>query len=76
MGIGGVIKDLGVEDANVIGQDVIGGLVAKNEGGTVSRCYSTGNVDGFSYTGGLIGSNEDAAVEKCYSDNSQFIGRK
>ncbi|MCU0918472.1 MAG: hypothetical protein MUC88_28510, partial [Planctomycetes bacterium] len=50
------VKDLGLVDVNVTGSGGnVGGLVGSN-GGTLSRCYSTGAVSGKSYVGGLAGS--------------------
>ena len=62
---GAEIKNLGVVDVNVTGTGgavngtggVAGGLVAYNECGSVTRCYSTGVVRGAYYVGGLVGCN-------------------
>jgi hypothetical protein len=53
---GGVIENIGVINANVIGSCYVGGLVGKNEG-SVSNSYSTGSVIGGYDTGGLVGTN-------------------
>ncbi|MGD0785896.1 MAG: GLUG motif-containing protein [Sedimentisphaerales bacterium] len=54
----------------VIGYDqYLGGLVGYNDtGGSISNCYSTGEVDGSwtAYIGGLVGYNS-STVSKCYS---------
>ena len=45
---------------SVHGEDYIGGLIGQNQGGTVSRCYSTAKVTGAtanSWTGGLVAVN-------------------
>jgi len=40
-------------------------------GGSVSNCYSTGNVNGTSYyVGGLVGENSNGYVSNCYSTSS------
>jgi len=66
------IKNLGLRNANIIGQDVsiyfVGILVGYNQG-TITNCYSKGSVTGYGHTGGLIGSN-DGLVTKCYSTAS------
>jgi hypothetical protein len=58
----GVIKNIGVTNATVIGQDRVGGLVGANwDGGTVSNSYYSGSVTGSSHhyhVGGLLGGNE------------------
>ena len=38
-----------------------GGLVGKNEEGTITRCYSAGNVTGIVYVGGLVGLNSGSS---------------
>jgi hypothetical protein len=66
---GGVIKDVGVVDANVTGDDSVGGLLGLNEG-IVSNSYSSGNVTGEGwYVGGLVGLNE-GIVSNSYSTSS------
>jgi hypothetical protein len=58
----GVIKNIGVTNATVIGQDRVGGLVGANwDGGTVSNSYYSGSVTGSNHhyhVGGLLGGNE------------------
>jgi hypothetical protein len=63
---GGVIKNIGVVNATVIGIDAsyVGALVGTNEG-TVSNSYSTGNVssdEDYSSIGGLVGENLRGAI--------------
>jgi hypothetical protein len=53
---GGKVTDLGVEDVNITGDSLVGGLMGSNAG-TVSYCHSTGNVTGDADVGGLMGSN-------------------
>jgi hypothetical protein len=54
---GGSIKDVGVVNATVTGDDGVGGLMGLNAG-TVSNSYSSGNVTGEGwYVGGLAGLN-------------------
>jgi hypothetical protein len=48
----------------------VGGLIGHNsEAGTVSNCYSTGNVIGEYYAGGLVASNR-GTITTCYSMSS------
>jgi len=63
MGLFGVItsdsevKNLGVINIDVTGDQSTGGLVGWCESGTIDNCYTTGNVVGDSETGGLVGYN-------------------
>jgi len=70
---GGVIKNIGVVNATVVGIDdlCVGALVGMNEG-TVSNSYSTGKVSGdgdYGCVGGLIGDNY-GTVSDSYSTAS------
>jgi uncharacterized membrane protein len=66
VGSGGVVEDVGIENVNVVGGDFVGGLVGKNESGTVTNCYLTGSVRGNGGVGGLVGWNS-RTVSNCYS---------
>ncbi len=69
VGEAGAIKDIGVVNVTVVfGDDCVGGLVGYNRG-TVSNCYSTGNVTGDCRVGGLVGRNY-GTVRKSYSTGS------
>ena len=69
VGEAGAIKDIGVVNVTVVfGDDCVGGLVGYNRG-TVSNCYSTGNVSGDCRVGGLVGRNY-ATVRNSYSTGS------
>jgi hypothetical protein len=59
VGAGGVIKNVGLVNANVTGDRHVGGLVGWNEG-TVSNSSATGSVSGYSWVGGLVGYNMGA----------------
>ncbi len=50
------ISVLGMDNANVVGQELVGILVGNN-GGKVARCYTTGQVSGRHKVGGLAGGN-------------------
>jgi len=60
-----VIKNLGIEDANIIGNGYIGSLVGNNEEGTVTSCYATGAVSGGFCVGGLVGAG--GTITNCYA---------
>ena len=76
VGSGGVITNLGIEDANIIGKQYVGGLSGLNSGVVISNCYSTGSVAAYSasssssssFVGGLTGFNYNgAAISNCHS---------
>ena len=76
----GMVKNLGIKDANVAGHLNVGGLVGNIAAGTMQSCYVTGTVSysgrdeepsGQSDTvGGIIGyARDNSKIENCY-----FIG--
>ncbi|MCF7708645.1 MAG: hypothetical protein K9N52_07085, partial [Verrucomicrobia bacterium] len=65
VGEGGEIRNLGVEEINVSGDDYVGGLVGWNEG-TITSCYATGAVSGGWNIGGLVGSSV-GTITSCYA---------
>ena len=68
---GAVVKNLGLVDVNLAGTgDYIGGLLAYNASGSVTRCYSTGEITGGSYVGGLLAYNGRGTVTQCYSTSA------
>jgi len=64
----GVIKDIGVVNADVTGgSEYVGGLLGANLG-TVNNSYFTGSVTGEEFVGGLVGLNgEGGTVSNSYS---------
>ena len=64
----GSIKNVGVVNVTVIGNDYVGGLIGYSQN-LVSNSYSTGNVTGYSSVGGLVGSHE-ISVSNSYSTGS------
>jgi len=64
----GVIKDIGVVNVTVSGNDSVGGLLGCNAG-TVSGSYFTGNVTGGDVVGGLVGRNCGRVSNSCSSGN-------
>jgi len=64
---GALVKNLGVEDVDVIGTGPCGALAA-DSGGDVLNCYSTGVVTcAGSYVGGLIGQHNYGTISNSYS---------
>jgi hypothetical protein len=86
----GEIKNLGLEDVNIAGDDnsiYLGGLAGYIYDSNISNCYSTGNVSGGDNSdslGGLVGSNYyggGGSISDCHStgnvtggDGSQNLG--
>lgn len=76
VGQGGTVKNLAVEgiiDCSKRQLDLpIGGIVGKNNGGTISNCTSsvdiTASVD--SNVGGIVGSGESGTIENCCNTGS------
>jgi hypothetical protein len=67
--VGGVVKNVGVVNVTVIGNSLVGGLVATNLAGTVSNSSSSGNVTGGRSVGGLVGENH-GTVSNSYSTSA------
>ncbi|NLW18456.1 MAG: hypothetical protein GXY81_02070 [Candidatus Cloacimonetes bacterium] len=65
----GQIHKLGLENMNVNGCSLIGGLAGSN-GGSISNCYSKGVVNGNSCAGSLVGYNDWGSINNCYSTGS------
>lgn len=71
-----VIKDIGIEGANIVGQAYIGGLAAQVSASQIYNSYFKGFIDSnaqgqFLSIGGLIGELvNSSSVEKCYTDGS------
>jgi len=66
VGLGGLIRNVGMEDPTISGDRSVGSLAGYNEG-NISRCYATGLVHGDYNAGGLIGCNYDGSVTNCYA---------
>ena len=67
IGAGGEVKNVGVINVNMTGDNNVGGLVGYTYNGTISNSYSTGNVTGDKDVGGLVGDNDNATVSNSYS---------
>ena len=53
---------------NVSGNEDIGGLVGRHEGGEITNSYATGTIAGTSYVGGLVGLNSSGNIMHSYWD--------
>jgi hypothetical protein len=69
----GVVKNLGVMNAEVNGGSYVGGLLGGNWG-TVSDCYLTGSIIGDEHTGGLVGGSW-GPVRDCHTTGSVIGGQ-
>ena len=70
IGASGVVSQLGLEDVSITGNNavMVGSIAAENEG-TISLCYSTGNINAGNFAmciGGIVGFNA-AEIANCYS---------
>ena len=59
---GGVVRNVGLLNASVSGQNNVGSLVGRTNGGSISSSYATGNVTGGFYVGGLVGRNQNGSI--------------
>ena len=76
-GAGAEIKNLGIENVNVVGGDssiYLGGLCGRNYSGNINNCYATGSVQGRSYIGGLCGYHSGGTINNCYA-HGEITGR-
>ena len=67
VGIGGIIKAIGLSNVSIIGDLYVGGLIGASSNGIVANCYSNGNVSGRGSVGGLVGSIFGGQITNCYS---------
>ena len=65
---GSEVRNLGLLEVYIKGNNDIGGLVGRNKGGTIQNCYATGTVTGTGGgIGGLVGGNEGGTIQNCYA---------
>ncbi len=70
VGPGGTVKNIGLEDGNITGEDFVGGVAGYIDGGTVANCYNTCSVTAtgnYDYVGGVAGRNDGGTVKNCYN---------
>jgi hypothetical protein len=79
LGRDALVMDLGIADANVVGEDDardLGILAGRKHGGHVNRCYATGRLAAGRRSvglGGLIGNN-GGSVTDCYTSTALSCG--
>ena len=64
---GGNVKNLGIEEYEINGNEFVGGMAARCWNGSLTNCYSTGKISGNNYVGGLVGNLFDGSASNCYS---------
>jgi hypothetical protein len=70
VGYGGQVKNLGVEDANITGNDEVAGLAATIEEGSLTNCYAACSVSGTDEVGGLVGYSYKGTFTNCHAAGS------
>ena len=74
------IKNLGIENAEVIGGSDVGILIGEDYGSSISNCYVEGSVNGVDTVGGLIGyASCNTIATNCYANvnvvgSSYYVG--
>ncbi|MET3290915.1 UNVERIFIED_CONTAM: uncharacterized protein YjdB [Brevibacillus sp. OAP136] len=68
-GAGATIKNIGLDNVDVVSGSFVGGLVGglQGSGATLSNSYVTGSVSGTNYIGGLVGYQSSGSVSDSYS---------
>jgi hypothetical protein len=61
------ISNIQLKSGHVQGNSNVGGLIGRNDYGTVKNCCMTGSVTGSNNVGGLVGSNESTSLTDCYA---------
>ncbi len=67
VGVGGVVKNVGLVDVDVTGDHGAGALAGNSFRVTVSNSYSSGSVTGRDSVGGLVGWNGDGTLSNSHS---------
>jgi hypothetical protein len=70
---GAEIKNVGLVDVNILGDNTAGGLVGHNYGGTITNCSVTGYVYVYDWiAGGLVGENQEGTITDCHTTGNVF----
>ena len=62
----GIVKNIGLTNANIKGTNHVGALAAVSSG-KINNCFSTGSITGNVYVGGLVGYNIYGSIADSYS---------
>ena len=63
---GGIVKNVGVADSYINGDDYVGGIVGRSAG-TVTNSYNASSVNGIERVGGIVGHAAEGSIYKCYN---------
>ncbi|MGF7059163.1 S-layer homology domain-containing protein [Brassicibacter mesophilus] len=63
----GIVKNIGVVNANVIGKNCVGGVAGYVWGATVENSFVSGSISGAQRVGGVAGCIYNGTVQNCYS---------
>ena len=83
-GLSSLVKNLGILNAVIIGNDNTGSIIGHNNYGSLESCYMDSNsltgpttpttlatiITGDLYVGGLVGNNNNSNIEKSYSNGT------
>lgn len=64
---GVAIRNVGLTDVDITGDDYVGGVIGRDNGSAVSNSYVTGSVTGNDIVGGFIGRTQNSIFTNCYS---------
>lgn len=64
---GSIVKNLDLNNVNVVGLNQVGALVGTSTEGTIENCSSSGNVTGSYEVGGLVGAYEYGEIRDSHS---------
>jgi len=78
LGETGIIRNAGLENITITGDQNIGGIVGQLDKGTVAGCYVTGKIKGVMSVGGLVGYRLRGTVTECYTsiliEGKSYVG--
>ena len=63
-GSSSIIKNVGLENVNVTGKTLVGGIVGTTSGDIIN-CYAEGNISGYSHMGLLAGQSNGNITDSC-----------
>ena len=64
---GCTVKNVGVVDSYLSGENFVGGLVGCFYDSTAENCYNEGAVSGAEYVGGIAGTARESIIQYCYN---------
>ncbi len=64
---GATVRNLGLTNISVTGDDHVGGIAGQAYSATIENCFVEGNISGNMDVGGISGFNTSVTVSKCYT---------